>query len=67
MQILSLMKLADIFTVGNLCCGILSILLVIDGHYGFKVVAKNNFPKSVYLRDSTIIPMREDAGRIKYA
>jgi CDP-diacylglycerol--serine O-phosphatidyltransferase len=34
MQILSLMKLADIFTVGNLCCGILSILLAIDGHYG---------------------------------
>jgi len=33
MQILSLMKLADIFTVGNLCCGIVSILLVIDGHY----------------------------------
>jgi CDP-diacylglycerol---serine O-phosphatidyltransferase len=34
MQILGLMKLADIFTVGNLCCGILSILLAIDGHYG---------------------------------
>ena len=34
MQILSLMKLADIFTVGNLCCGILSILLAIDGNYG---------------------------------
>ena len=34
MQILSLMKLADIFTVGNLCCGILSILLAFDGHYG---------------------------------
>jgi len=33
MQILSLMKLADIFTVGNLCSGILSILLAIDGHY----------------------------------
>jgi CDP-diacylglycerol--serine O-phosphatidyltransferase len=33
MQILSLMKIADIFTVGNLCCGILSILLAIDGHY----------------------------------
>ena len=34
MQILRLMKLADIFTVGNLCCGILSILLAMDGHYG---------------------------------
>ena len=34
MQIFSLMKLADIFTVGNLCCGILSILLAIDGHFG---------------------------------
>jgi CDP-diacylglycerol--serine O-phosphatidyltransferase len=33
MQILSLMQIADIFTVGNLCCGILSILLAIDGHY----------------------------------
>ena len=31
MRILSLMKIADIFTVGNLCCGILSILLAIDG------------------------------------
>ena len=34
MQILSLMKLSDIFTDGNLCRGILSILLAIDGHYG---------------------------------
>ena len=33
MQILSLMKIADIFTVGNLCCGIISILLANDGHY----------------------------------
>jgi CDP-diacylglycerol---serine O-phosphatidyltransferase len=33
MQILRLMKLADIFTVGNLCCGILSILLAIDGYF----------------------------------
>ena len=33
MQILNLMKLADIFTVGNLCCGILSILLAIDGYF----------------------------------
>jgi len=33
MQILSLMKLADIFTVGNLCCGVLSILLAIDGYF----------------------------------
>jgi CDP-diacylglycerol--serine O-phosphatidyltransferase len=33
MNILSLMKVADIFTVGNLCCGILSILLAIDGHF----------------------------------
>jgi len=31
MKIFSLMKIADIFTVGNLCCGILSILLAIDG------------------------------------
>jgi len=31
MKILSLMKIADIFTVGNLCCGIVSILLAIDG------------------------------------
>ena len=34
MQIFSLMKLADVFTVGNLCCGILSILLAMDGHFG---------------------------------
>ena len=33
MQILNLMKLADIFTVSNLCCGILSILLAIDGYF----------------------------------
>lgn len=33
MQILSLMKLADVFTVGNLCCGVLSVLFAIDGHY----------------------------------
>lgn len=33
MKILSLMKIADIFTVGNLCCGILSILLAIDGFF----------------------------------
>ena len=33
MQILSLMKLADIFTVANLFCGILSILLAIDGYF----------------------------------
>ena len=38
MQILSLMKLADIFTVGNLCCGILSILLAIDVHYDFSAL-----------------------------
>ena len=38
MQILSLMKLADIFTVGNLCCGIVSILLAIDGHYDFSAL-----------------------------
>ena len=31
MKILSLMKVADIFTVGNLCCGIVSMLLAIDG------------------------------------
>ncbi len=31
MNMLSLMKIADIFTVGNLCCGILSIFLAIDG------------------------------------
>ena len=31
MKIFGLMKIADIFTVGNLCCGILSILLAIDG------------------------------------
>ena len=31
MNILSLMKIADIFTVGNLCCGVLSIFLAIDG------------------------------------
>jgi len=34
MNILKLMKLADVFTVGNLCCGILSILLAIDEQYG---------------------------------
>ena len=33
MKILSLMKIADIFTVGNLCCGILSILLAVDGFF----------------------------------
>jgi CDP-diacylglycerol---serine O-phosphatidyltransferase len=33
MKIFSLMKIADIFTVGNLCCGILSILLAIDGYF----------------------------------
>jgi CDP-diacylglycerol--serine O-phosphatidyltransferase len=33
MQILSLMKFADIFTVGNLCCGILSILLATEGFF----------------------------------
>jgi CDP-diacylglycerol---serine O-phosphatidyltransferase len=33
MKILSLLKIADIFTVGNLCCGILSILLAIDGFF----------------------------------
>ena len=38
MQILSLLKLADIFTVGNLCCGIVSILLAIDGHYDFSAL-----------------------------
>ena len=31
MNILSLMKIADIFTVGNLCCGVLSIFLAMDG------------------------------------
>jgi CDP-diacylglycerol---serine O-phosphatidyltransferase len=38
MQIISLMKLADVFTVGNLCCGILSILFAIDGHYGLSAL-----------------------------
>ena len=38
MQILSLMKLADIFTVGNLFCGILSILLAIDGYFDFSAL-----------------------------
>jgi CDP-diacylglycerol--serine O-phosphatidyltransferase len=33
MKILSLMKIADIFTVGNLCCGVLSILFAIDGSF----------------------------------
>ena len=33
MQILRLMKLADMFTVGNLCCGILSIFMAIDGYF----------------------------------
>ena len=33
MTIFSLMKLADIFTVGDLCCGILSILPAIDGYF----------------------------------
>jgi CDP-diacylglycerol--serine O-phosphatidyltransferase len=32
------MKLADIFTVGNLCCGMLSILLAIDGQYGLSAL-----------------------------
>ena len=27
------MKIADILTIGNLCSGILSILLSIDGHF----------------------------------
>ena len=31
MNMLSLMKIADIFTVGNLCCGVLSIFLAMDG------------------------------------
>ncbi len=31
MNMLSLMKIADVFTVGNLCCGVLSIFLAIDG------------------------------------
>ena len=31
MNMLSLMKIADIFTVGNLCCGVLSIFLANDG------------------------------------
>jgi CDP-diacylglycerol--serine O-phosphatidyltransferase len=38
MNILKLMKLADVFTVGNLCCGILSILLAIDDQYGLSVM-----------------------------
>jgi CDP-diacylglycerol--serine O-phosphatidyltransferase len=33
MNILRLLKIADIFTIGNLCCGILSILLAIDGFF----------------------------------
>ena len=39
MKIFSLLKLADIFTVGNLCCGILSILLAIDGYYELNRIA----------------------------
>ncbi|MEI6333714.1 MAG: CDP-alcohol phosphatidyltransferase family protein [Methylococcaceae bacterium] len=31
MNMLSLMKIADIFIVGNLCGGVLSIFLAIDG------------------------------------
>jgi len=31
MNMLSLMNIADIFTLGNLCCGVLSIFLAIDG------------------------------------
>jgi len=38
MNIIKLMKLADVFTVGNLCCGILSILLVIDEQYSLSVM-----------------------------
>jgi CDP-diacylglycerol--serine O-phosphatidyltransferase len=38
MKILSLMKIADIFTVGNLCCGILSILLAIDGLFNLSAL-----------------------------
>ncbi|MEQ1528822.1 MAG: CDP-diacylglycerol--serine O-phosphatidyltransferase [Methylococcales bacterium] len=34
MTILRFLKLADIFTVCNLCCGILSILLAFEGQYG---------------------------------
>ena len=33
MKIFSLMKLADIFTVGTLCCGTLSILPAFDGYF----------------------------------
>jgi CDP-diacylglycerol--serine O-phosphatidyltransferase len=33
MKILTLMKVADIFTVGNLCCGIVSILLAQQGFF----------------------------------
>ena len=32
------MKIADIFTVGNLCCGIVSILLAIDGLYNLSAL-----------------------------
>ena len=38
MKILSLLKIADIFTVGNLCCGILSILLAIDGFFNLSAL-----------------------------
>ena len=38
MKILSLMKFADIFTIGNLCCGVLSIFYAIDGHFGFSTL-----------------------------
>ncbi|MGZ5008785.1 MAG: CDP-diacylglycerol--serine O-phosphatidyltransferase [Methylobacter sp.] len=33
MKILSLLKVADIFTVANLCCGVLSILFAFDGSF----------------------------------
>ena len=33
MKIFNLMKIADLFTIGNLCCGILSIILAIEGHF----------------------------------
>ncbi len=38
MKILSLMKIADIFTVGNLFSGILSILLAIDGLFNLSAL-----------------------------
>lgn len=33
MKIISLLKVADFFTVGNLCCGVLSIAMAIDGSF----------------------------------